>query len=492
MVNFGLIRYDYVKETIAKCEEIESENPYVEHWYVAPIEKSYDFDGADCTSENKSGRMVSNDNVFCRHVVRKYGLFTHNKAYYSKVANVPRIGGGQEGDEIIKSIISMELERLGITTNVSVKVNNLANAMKWVLRENKEEVEYPKPNKEAPYNEYIPFANGNYYPTYKIFIQNDPRPVLFRFNYKLPNYFTETPTFDYWLDTLFEEDDKPVIQQYCGYCLQPTSKGQRTLMMFGDADMGKSRIVTFMKAIMGDCAEAFSVTNFLNNRFDKVKAINKLLLFDDDISEASLSDNNDFKTLITNNGTLWYEHKGKDAFQGEFFARLMLIGNRDLSLPKNADNGYIRRLLPVVCKPKPSNFVKDTDFDEKLLNEIDGITNWVLKGLLDFKANNYNFENIMSPRTLEYLEALREDTDTFTSYFKNCYEVTYEEEDFVSNKDYIDGYKAYIKNNGGSYNYDSINNDLKKWLRENYQKLGLEKGKQGDSRGYVGLKLRGE
>ena len=42
------------------------------------------------------------------------------------------------------------------------------------------------------------------------------------------------------------------MQEFLGYCLLPTTKGQKMLMLIGKGGEGKSRIGLVMRSLLGD------------------------------------------------------------------------------------------------------------------------------------------------------------------------------------------------------------------------------------------------
>ena len=73
---------------------------------------------------------------------------------------------------------------------------------------------------------------------------------------RLPvRYNPEAPTPVTWLrflDDLLYPEDIPTLQEYMGYCLIPSTKGQKMLLIRGKGGEGKSRIGLVMQAIFGD------------------------------------------------------------------------------------------------------------------------------------------------------------------------------------------------------------------------------------------------
>ena len=73
-------------------------------------------------------------------------------------------------------------------------------------------------------------------------------------NRLLVSYRADAPAPEHWLrflSELLEPEDIPALQEYLGYCLIPSTKGQKMLMLIGKGGEGKSRIGVVMNAIFG-------------------------------------------------------------------------------------------------------------------------------------------------------------------------------------------------------------------------------------------------
>lgn len=67
-------------------------------------------------------------------------------------------------------------------------------------------------------------------------------------------YDPKAATPDRWLTFLHElldEADIPTLQEYLGYCLIPSTKGQKMMLIVGKGGEGKSRIGLVLKRLMG-------------------------------------------------------------------------------------------------------------------------------------------------------------------------------------------------------------------------------------------------
>lgn len=75
-------------------------------------------------------------------------------------------------------------------------------------------------------------------------------------------YLPDAPPPVRWLQFLSEllvPEDIPTLQEYMGYCLLPTTKGQKMLLMIGKGGEGKSRIGLVMRSMLGDNMNTTSI-----------------------------------------------------------------------------------------------------------------------------------------------------------------------------------------------------------------------------------------
>ena len=94
-------------------------------------------------------------------------------------------------------------------------------------------------------------------------------------------YNPDAPTPKKWLQFLSEllqPEDIPTLQEFLGYCLLPTTKGQKMLMLIGKGGEGKSRIGLVMRSLLGDSMNTTSIQKVESNRFSRADLENKLIV----------------------------------------------------------------------------------------------------------------------------------------------------------------------------------------------------------------------
>ena len=126
-------------------------------------------------------------------------------------------------------------------------------------------------------------------------------------------YNPVAPTPKKWLQFLSEllqPEDIPTLQEFLGYCLLPTTKGQKMLMLIGKGGEGKSRIGLVMRSLLGDNMNTTSIQKVESNRFSRADLENKLLMVDDDMDMSALPKTNYIKSIVTSECKMDMERKG--------------------------------------------------------------------------------------------------------------------------------------------------------------------------------------
>ena len=127
------------------------------------------------------------------------------------------------------------------------------------------------------------------------------------------SYNLDAPAPKRWLQFLSEllvPEDIPTLQEFLGYCLLPTTKGQKMLLMIGKGGEGKSRIGLVMRSLLGDSMNTTSIQKMESNRFSRADLENKLLMVDNDMDMSALPKTNYIKSIVTSECKMDMERKG--------------------------------------------------------------------------------------------------------------------------------------------------------------------------------------
>ncbi len=219
------------------------------------------------------------------------------------------------------------------------------------------------------------------------------RPAIVRS--RLPvAYNPDAPAPVIWLnflDGLLYAEDIPTLQEFIGYCLIPSNKGQRMMVIKGNGGEGKSQIGAVLSTIFGTNMKDGSIGKISENRFARADLEHILLCVDDDMRMEALRQTNYVKSIVTAQGKMDLERKGKQSYQGWMFARLLAFSNGDLQALYDRSDGFYRRQLVLTTKEKPVDRADDPDLAEKMKAEAEGIFLWAFEGLQRLVANNFKF-----------------------------------------------------------------------------------------------------
>ena len=117
------------------------------------------------------------------------------------------------------------------------------------------------------------------------------RPAIVRS--RLPVvYNPDAPAPVIWLNFLnglLHAEDIPTLQEFIGYCLIPSNKGQRMMVIKGNGGEGKSQIGAVLSTIFGTNMKDGSIGKISENRFARADLEHILLSGLDQICRAFLS-----------------------------------------------------------------------------------------------------------------------------------------------------------------------------------------------------------
>lgn len=401
----------------------------------------------------------------------------HHGIFYS------RQGKMTESDILID--MRESLKDLKLTTDVERNANKLLGAVKVYSLVSDAEIKMDE--------NIIPFANGAFYVREKEFIKDEDVSVPYKLNIPLFNNIQSTPNFNKWLHDLFYEEDIPVIQEFLGYCLIPSTKAQKSLFLVGEAGVGKSGIGVILESILGDAFLGVQNTQeFLADKFKLPELENKLVLYDDDLDNSALTGTGLYKKLITNSVPISADRKYEQPFR--FIPKIKIVSccNEMLTSLFDKSDGFYRRLLPVIVKPKSKSWVKDAEFHDKLRSEAQGIVQYALIGLLRLIENGWEFS--LSQNTVKYMELKKSDENPLPVFMTDVFD--FGDDYKATSADILKVYRLWCNKNAYEPNSPRT---LQRWINDNTKNYKIFPNnhiptEQGDKqvRGYTGLRIKGE
>ena len=287
-----------------------------------------------------------NEALFCDDFLSRHKIIYTNGAFFTP--------DGRVTDELpLRGEIFEELKCCAVS-NIPRKISNIVELMKLAALVE----DFP------PETDRIHLANGTLFLD-GTFTEGKPEIVRCR----LPvSYNPDAPTPTRWLaflDGLLYPEDIPTLQEFIGYCLIPSNKGQRMMVIKGNGGEGKSQIGAVLSALFGNNMKDGSIGKISENRFARADLEHILLCVDDDMRMEALRQTNYVKSIVTAQGKMDLERKGKQSYQGWMCARLLAFSNGDLQALFDRSDGFYRRQLVLTTKEKPADRVDDPDLAEK-------------------------------------------------------------------------------------------------------------------------------
>ena len=293
-----------------------------------------------------------------------------------------------------------------------------------------------------------------------------------------------------FLRELLDEEDIPTLQEYMGYCLIPTTKAQKMLMLVGKGGEGKSRIGAVLRAILGDNMVNGNLNKVETNRFARADLEHALLMVDDDMKTEGLPQTNYLKSIITAELPMDLEKKSQQSYQGELHCRFLGFGNGSLKALYDRSDGFFRRQIILTTRRKSKDRVDDPFLSEKLIAEKEGIFLWMLEGLKRLIENNYKFT--ISEKAKENMTEAVSDGNNIVEFMASegyfCFKADYE----VSNKDLYAMYMLWCEDNSLK---PLSERSFSLFLHENEDRYNLEAtnkiyiGNGRRVRGFLGIEL---
>ena len=268
---------------------------------------------------------------------------------------------------------------------------------------------------------------------------------------------------------LLDDADIPTLQEYLGYCLIPSTKGQKMMLIVGKGGEGKSRIGLVLKRLMGDAASNGSVQKVENNRFARADLERRLLMIDDDMDMNALPKTNYIKTIVTAEAKLDLERKGVQSYQRDIYARFLCFGNGALTSLYDHSDGFFRRQLILTTKDKPADRMDDPFLVEKMCAELEGILLWCLEGLHRLVQNDFRFT--VSERAAANVDTIKRSSNNVIDFMESEGYFRFKADYSISSKEFYDIYKQWCEDNA-CHSVSAIRFSAE--LRQNDRRYNLE------------------
>jgi len=229
-----------------------------------------------------------------------------------------------------------------------------------------------------------------------------------------------SPTFDQYLQTTFDADVWPLVEEILGWCLIPTRRFEHAVMLQGEGENGKSVFLDLVGYLLGEAnVSNVALQDLEDNRFRAAALYSKLANVFADLDARGLHSSSMFKTLTTGD-IITAERKFGQPFTFRSYAKLLFSANK---IPPSRDrtHAFYRRWLIIPftrtfdgigTNPKPDKGLRGT-----LQGELPGILNRALEGLKRLAIN----EAFTQPKSVvEAKQAYIQSNDNVRVFVEEC------------------------------------------------------------------------
>jgi len=291
------------------------------------------------------------------------------------------------------------------------------------------------------------------------------------------------PTFINFIKTSVPPQFRKTLQRFAGYCLLPTNRYQKFLVLVGGGSNGKTTFIEVLKEIFKGHVSSLSMQEIVENRFATSYLEGKLVNIYDDLPPRRLISSGNLKRLVTNEEKITVERKFRMPHEAKITTKFIFTANR---IPASSDDSYafFRRFL-IVDFPRQFSLedgTADPHLLDKLKKELSGILNWVIAGayhLVQSEKNHFAYE--LSDEELErkYYRA----SDPVAAFAQDCLRKSIDDNYWISKSEVYQAFLKYCEVEGlPTLSQASFTKRLKRYLGvQDYRPVDPVTGKRVDA-----------
>lgn len=411
-----------------------------------------------------------NEVLFCREFLEQYPMVSVGGAFFT-------VEGLISDENLLKKQIYDKIKH-HVTTGLWKKVSNLVEVLRMECCVDTLPL----------YENRIHMANGTLFlndgfSTEKDFCRN-----------RLPvAYNPDAPEPTLWLaflSQLLYPEDIPTLQVFFGYCLIPSTRGQKMLLLTGKGGEGKSRVGIVLQSLLGSNMKTGSISKVENSPFARADLQNMLVMVDDDMKVEALTQTNNIKAIVTAELPMDLEKKGQQSYQGDLRVRFLAFGNGTLQALHDRSFGFFRRQIILEARERDPNRKDNPYLAERLCAEREGIFLWALAGLQRLIRNGFQFT--LSDRASANMDAAVADGNNIVEFMKSQGYFQLKADSEVSSKDFYDVYRQWCEDNALN---PLAQKTLTNYLKQNESLYNLEYtnkvhiGGGRYARGFLGIEV---
>ena len=212
---------------------------------------------------------------------------------------------------------------------------------------------------------------------------------------------------DFLNEVLPSAESQALLFEWFGYCLLPTTKYQKALLLIGKGSNGKSKVLDVLTALVGpDNTASVALQELTADRFAPARIVDRLVNICADLGDKAVVEDSGTLKKITSGDAIQAQKKYGDLFTFRPTCRLMFSANH---FPKTSDHtlGYWRRWLLLPFEVQIPKEQQNPNLSAELTapEELQGIFNLALEGLRRLESRGYFEETADMKRALHEYQA---------------------------------------------------------------------------------------
>lgn len=291
------------------------------------------------------------------------------------------------------------------------------------------------------------------------------------------------PLWNEFLETIFDHDKDLIryVQKAVGYSLTGSTAEQCAFFLYGTGRNGKSTFIDILRELFGDYArniqpETIMIknNNAVNSDIARLKGARLVTTVE---PNEGLKLNEGLLKQLTGGDIITARKLYAEEFEFKAEFKLWMATNHK-PIIRGTDLGIWRRVHMIPFTVVIPEDKVDRQLTEKLMQELDGIFLWALRGLA-----MYSKEGLEKPTAVQRaVDEYKKEMDVVSKFLDECTEKA-----FAKSVKAGDLYKAYMEWCDINTEYKMSNTKFGKEIVQRFEKI-----KRRDSYYYVGLQFIGE
>jgi len=287
------------------------------------------------------------------------------------------------------------------------------------------------------------------------------------------------------LDLIFGGDVEVIsgFQQMAGYSLLDGNPEQVMFILLGRGKNGKSVTLRVLSEVLGDYAVNIAAESLMVKRNDTIRSdlarlMGARLVTSAEGGEGAALDEGAVKQLTGFDDKITVARKYENEFEFTPSAKIWFATNHAPKI-RGTDDGIWRRIWLIPFEVQIAEEQRDPQITEKLLQEKQGILNWMLDGLRQYHAQGHRLQP--AAKIVAATRAYRRESDVFGRFLAD--EMVFDPLGSIDRSALYRIYTEWCKEEG---ELSVAARTIAKYLRERQ----VQDAKRGGARCWIGIRLK--